>query len=568
MSYEEKAFEIIKDSIKSAIFIDEKAREFYTNTKVDEGIEEEKLSMDLFDNFKKEGVSLAIHKFTKSDIDDSNLKRYLLKGRDLILLDWELDGTSGEEYSLKLLSEIINSPHINFCCVYTRTPRFDSIFSQIETYFSGLKNEDYEKIKETYDFLDDKETLKKIHDFLFNVQETNIEDFINELGIDLKNHPELIKNKFIPEINLLKLIYYSFLNNIKSTQVEFSLDSIYSNSNSFIINNTIVLILKKDDENDPKPSFLLNKITYELIKNKNSFIQLLGLEMQTIFNSNESFINENILKSSTEALFKHRNYLKNKNNSDIPFSSLIKRVLIEHASLSLRTSKLSLLETDFLDSESQRYIDNPTQNDIASLNTFYNSVHIKSLNNRDFPNINFGDVFYDGSKFYYLCITALCDCLRPDKIRQNYYFVKGERINIELANSLGDSAFISYFSEDLSVSWITYESSKPKKIDNTGLTIEQKQINNLKSEIEALKQFQYKPVYVEPHNFNVKTPKIIDNKIQARRVESTKEIEDDNGTIAFIDFNYISTLRPNYTQRIANHAFTHPVRVGVDFVKI
>ena len=149
MSYEEKAFEIIKDSIKSAIFIDEKAREFYTNTKVDEGIEEEKLSMDLFDNFKKEGVSLAIHKFTKSDIDDSNLKRYLLKGRDLILLDWELDGTSGEEYSLKLLSEIINSPHINFCCVYTRTPRFDSIFSQIETYFSGLKNEDYEKIKET-----------------------------------------------------------------------------------------------------------------------------------------------------------------------------------------------------------------------------------------------------------------------------------------------------------------------------------------------------------------------------------------------------------------------------------
>jgi hypothetical protein len=568
MSYEEKAFEIIKESIKSAIFIDEKAKEFYSNNEVNVAIEEEKLSLELYQNFKSEGISLAIHKFIKSDIEDENVKRYLLKGRDLILLDWELDGTGGEEYSLKLLSEIINSPHINFCCIYTRTPRFDSIFSQIETYFSGLNIEDYSKIKDTYDFLDDFEILRKIHDFLFTNKETNIENITQQLGIDLKMHPEFIKNKLSPETHLLKLIYYTFLNNIKPSQVETGLNSIHSDSNSLIINNTIILILKKDDENDPKPSFLLKKIASELIRNKNSFIQLLGLEMQTVFNSNESFIDENILKSSTEALFKHRNYLKIKNKSDIPFSTLIKRVLIEHASLSLRTSKLSLLETDFLDAESQKYNDAPTQNDIASLNTFYNSVQIKSLNNRDFPNINFGDVFFDGSKSYYLCITALCDCLRPDKIKQNYYFVKGEEINIELANSLGDSAFISYFSENLSVSWVTYESSKPKKLNNTGLSEEQKQINNLKSENEALKQFQYKPVYVEPYNFNAKNPKITDNKIQVRRVESTKEVLDDNGTITFIDFYYISTLRPNYTQRIANHAFIHPVRVGVDFVKI
>ena len=34
------------------------------------------------------------------------------------------------------------------------------------------------------------------------------------------------------------------------------------------------------------------------------------------------------------------------------------------------------------------------------------------------------------------------------------------------------------------------------------------------------------------------------------------------------DIKYITTLRPNYAQRIANHAFIHPVRVGVDFVSI
>ena len=31
---------------------------------------------------------------------------------------------------------------------------------------------------------------------------------------------------------------------------------------------------------------------------------------------------------------------------------------------------------------------------------------------------------------------------------------------------------------------------------------------------------------------------------------------------------YITTIRQNYAQRIANHAFSYPLRVGVDFVKI
>jgi len=566
MSYEEKAFEIVKNSIKSAIFIDEKAKEFYSNSEINPSIEEEKLSLELFKNFKNEGISLAIHKFIKSDIENENIKKYLFKGRDLILLDWELDDVGGEEYSLRLLSEIINSSHINFCCIYTRSPRFDSIYTQVETYFSGLNIDDYEEIRNVYGHLDDKTSLTKIHDFLFTNNGVEIEDLNNELGIDLGIHP-LNKNTSNSEIQLLRHIYNSFQKNNEPAKREQNIISIDLGSNSFIINNTIILLLKKEDENDPKPSFLLNKITTELIKNKNSFIQLLGLEMQTIFNSNESFIDDNILNSSTEALFKHRSYLKEKNKSDIPFSSLIKQILIEHASLRLRTSKLSLLDSNFLDIENSKYSDAPSQKEVASLNTFYNSVRVKSLNDRDFPNINFGDVFFDGKKHYYLCITALCDCLRPEKIKQNYYFVRGEKINIELANSLGDTAFISYFSEALSVTWVTLESSKPKKYDNTGLSKEQKQINNLRAQVEALKQFKFKPVYIEPHIFNAKSPKINDYKIQVRRVESTKEILEDNGTINFIDFQYISTLRPNYTQRIANHAFTHPVRVGVDFVK-
>jgi hypothetical protein len=463
---------------------------------------------------------------------------------------------------------LINYSHINFCCIYTRTTRFHKIANQIETYFSGLSSLDYEEIKKVYAHISDAES-DKIQNFLISKKYDNLDILLEDIGVDLNIHPELLTGKTTDAILLLKYIYNAFQLNVKPQKIEKELTSNHFGGSCFISNKTIIILLSKDDDNDPKPSFLLSRIRDEILHNKNSFIQLLGLEMQTIFNSNESFIDENILSSSTEALFTHRTYLKDKNKSDVPFSSLIKNVLIEHASLRLRTSKLSLLETSFLDTESAKYSKVPSQEEVASLNTFYNSVNITSLNNRDFPKVNFGDVFVDKEKNYYLCITALCDCLRPEKIKQNYYFVKGKAIEIELANSLGDSAFISYFSDKLSVSWITLESAKPKKADNTGLTAEQSQINNLKAENEALKQFKFKPVYIEPNSFNVKIPTIINGKIEVRRVESIKEIiAEDNGTINFITLNYVSTLRPNYTQRIANHSFTHPVRVGVDFIKI
>lgn len=347
MSYEEKAFEIIKDSIKSAIFIDEKAKEFYSSSEVEESIVEEKLSVDLYHNFRQEGISLAIHKFLQSDIDNEDVKKYLFKGRDLILLDWELDNSTGEEFSLKLLSEIIEFPHINFCCIYTRTPRFDSIPSQIETYFSGLNAEDYEKIKNEYGHIDDKETIVKIHDFIYEKKSIPIEEFLEEIAIDLKSYPFVNKDNPVSDIYLLKHIYNAFQKNIKPLEREKELILNHLGTNSFIVNNTIIIILKKDEQNDPKPSFLLQRITKELIQNTNSFIQLLGLEMQTIFNSNESFIDENILKSSTEALFKHRNFLFEKEKEDKTFSIIIKKLLIEHATLKLRTAKLGLLDSHF-----------------------------------------------------------------------------------------------------------------------------------------------------------------------------------------------------------------------------
>lgn len=564
MTYSDKAFDIVKHSINSAVFIDEKAKEFYSGTPVDNNVIEEKLSVELFNRFKSEGVSLAVHKFKIADISNEELKQYLLKDRDLVLLDWELDATGGIDYSLKLLSEVVRYPHINFCCIYTSTSKFENVALHINTYFSGLSKDDYEKILSVYSFLEAGEFLEPAKLVLASNDNDQIESYLESNGIDLADFPIEYKSKN----EALRVIIDSFDRFEKSENREMQITSISEESSSFVINNTFVFMLKKDIENDAKPTVLIKRISDELIKGKNSFIQLLGLEMQTIFNNNESFINENMLQSSTDAFFTHRNYLKEENKNDVPFNTLIKKVLIEHATLRLRTSKLSLLDTDFLDEESKKYNQIPSDIEVASMNTFYNSVVVTSLNNIDFPNVNFGDIFIDSDGIYYLCVTALCDCLRPSKIKQNYFFVMGKEIPIETANILGDSAFISYIPENKAVSWINYESTKAKKANNAGLDPKDAEINNLKSKLNALEQFKYKPVYIQPHIFNIRNPKIENNTIELRRVESLKKVEDekDNGNLNIFNASYVTTLRPNYTQRIANHTFAHSVRVGVDFV--
>ncbi|RZJ92323.1 MAG: hypothetical protein EOO20_02210 [Chryseobacterium sp.] len=564
MSYEEKAFQILKESINSAIFIDEKAKDFFADAPVDDNIAEEKLSKDLYSSFKSEGISLAVHKFVKTDIVDTALKSYLFKDRDLILLDWELDGNTGEEYSLSLLSEVVEYPHINFCCIYTRTPRFEAIYAQIETFFSGMDEADYTDIQTKFSFLEG-DGIIELNKWL-KAEDKDLTQLTETTGVNLADHPLKDNNDF-SDLELVKSISNAFTKNVKPKQKGRRAALISTEEDSFIINNTLIFLFKKDTANDPKPSFLLRKIADQVVKNKNSFIQLLGLEMQSIFNSNESFIDENLLNSSTNALFSHRNMLKKKQKTDVTFSSIIKKILVEHASLRLRTAKLSLLNTDFLDEVSVNYNKVPEVEEVLSLNTFYNSVTVQSLKEGDLPSLNFGDIFYDGKEFYYLCITALCDCYFPNKIEHNYFFAVGKEIEAKLALSLGDTAFISFLPTGNCVIWGNIDIPKPISVKKAGLNDAEFEHEKLKAWSDALETFLYKPFYIKPKLFNVPGSKIEKNTIFLRDITYKTDKGVVKEEINILPVSYITTLRPDYTQRIANHSFSHPARVGVDFVK-
>jgi hypothetical protein len=564
MKYEDKAFAIVKNAISSAIFIDEKARDFYSENPLDEQVVEEKLSIGLHSGFKSAGISLAVHKFDKSDLYDTDLKHFFFRNRDLILLDWELDDVSGEQYSLSLLSDVVSYPHLNFCCIYTRSQRFEQIHSQIQTYFFGLSLEDFDRVVDAYSHLDEGDIASLFKNLDANVVDREV---YKDIGVDLDSHPFVGDSSF-GDIDLLWSIYFAFLKNFKSKQREKKATAVLASADSFIINNTFIFLLRKDSDNDPDPNILLRRISNEVMKNKNSFIQLLGLEMQTIFNSNERFVDENLLNSSSSALFTHRNYLMGLEKSDMTFKSIIKKVLIEHANLKLRTAKLSLLDTDFLDAESPNYSTSPSRDELLALNTFYNSVTVKGINDTDVPSLNFGDVFKDEGDTYFVCITALCDCYYPNKIDHNFYFAVGSDIDPVIALKLGDTAFVSFLPSGRSIIWGNIEFPKVEKIKKAELSNDEFKLKKLEAEKAALENFVYKPFYIKPKLFNVDGSKILKNSLSVRELtyKVKNEVVDEN--IVFTKLEYICTLRPDYAQRIANHSFGHPARVGVDFVKM
>lgn len=532
MSYQEQAIGIIKDSIKSAIFIDENARDFFQDTSELKGKPEEKISIELFNKFKLDGISLAIHKYKINDEKDESLKNYLFEDRDLVLLDWNLDGNdSGQDFSLALLADIVKRPHIHFCTIYTSEKGNDlvNVFQNILSYFSGENSEYYDEL---YADLESEDEIVKIKDALNDINSNRDSDDCGRKVGKLfgSNRDQILKIKDITGIsdNKCAIIKASIaLNRMITSTKSNECPSITNFENkTLVIDNTIITILNKEDNN---PRDLIKNISEQVIQGKSSFTQLLGLEMQSIFSKSGAFIDENLLSFGKDAIIFHREKYKTDGHLHF-FPEFIKEIMLEKAKLNIRDKSISLLDNDFLDNENGGKI--PNDEELIAMNIFYNSTKLKNDNK-----LNFGDVFKkEGGSEYFICITALCDCLRPSKIENKFFFAKGEPIKKQDALRLGDTAFISYLSEEQIVKWTDVTS-----IDE--------------------KLHKYSPVYIKPLQYT-----IIDIQFNDEEVITFTNLNS-KGEIVPFNGKYITTIKSNYTQRIANHAFNHSLRVGVDFVK-
>ena len=486
-TYEETAHKIIKDAIRSAIFIDENAKEPYSDDKS----EEADRSISLYNQFKDNGISLSVYKYSSTNY--LTRRDYIFANRDLVLLDWKLEGDGhGGEKSLELLDEIVNrQKHIHFCVIYTSENK-DSVLRNILSYFSGSTKDEYDDIKIT----DHKMLCKEI--FISN---SELYTFIcKNTGCDSSL------------CSLIKCGMAFDDDSIKSNVQEPCPSSIDSDLYTLCIENTIIIILNKEEVN---PDILFRKFRDTISTYRWGVMQLAGLEMQNIQKKNSAFINSEILRVTRKALGYH------KNEGVDNFEDFLRNVMLEQQSLNLRDEKLTLVES--IDSEEY---DDKLKDEYISMNIFYNSVCLK----KNKP-LSFGDVFRCDGDFY-ICITALCDCARPEKRNNLFYFAKGTSITYNDALKIGDEGFVSYLNRNECVRW------------------------NLKGSSDN-------PVYIVPVSLLVPCNLIKEQKIEVKKLV----FENETSEIKSYVFEYVTTIKQNYTQRIANHAFSHPVRVGIDFVK-
>lgn len=511
MSYQEAAVNIIKSSIKSAIFIDENAKEPYSS----DSPTEEVRTIELYEQFRKDGISLSIYKYDK---DYGNQIDYLFANRDLVLLDWKLEGDEKDgEKSLELLSEIVNNHNnIHFCVIYTNEEE-GSVLKNILSFFSETNRLEYEDFKLDLSEKEDEinEVLPDLEELSLYRFESNIKEKLNSIRRKNSDVFNFIHDTIKANTKLCSLIKcgIAFNNYIKSEDKQPCPSSIDVSSNTLCINNTIISILSK---RIIEPNNLFEKFGNAIANYNCGIMHLIGLELKSIQKRKDSYIDSNILKVSKKALGYHKSEKEN------DFDSFLKEVMLEQEALNLRDEKLTLIDAI----EKEGY-DDKLKDEYTAMNVFYNSASI----HKD-KALSFGDVFRCNND-YYICITALCDCIRPFKRNNRFYFAKGSAKSISEGMKIGDSGFVSFIfdNEYKCVKWNEHETPD-------------------------------EPTYIIPESYLVPNNMIKDNQLNVQKAIQ----QDDKWMLQLFSFEYITTIKQNYAQRIANHAFTHPVRVGVDFI--
>ena len=493
--YKDKAKSILRDTIKSAIYIDDNAREFYADITNGNDIFEEQLSLDLFNNFKKKGISLDIHKFKLGDENNCELINYFTDNRDLVLLDWKLNAHSGEKESLTLLNKVVNSNHIHFCAIYTSDDgqELENILLNILTFFSGKTRIEYEDIREQ---LENESLTKDQIDNLnvINLFRSNKEKYKNSLKSLCQdtNIINQIKKITCENDSVCTLASLALYNKEMSDEPLISPSYVDSSKNILIIKNTIITILSKTQNTAEE---LFDNYSNQIINDIDCFNKLLGLELYNKLFRTSAILDNSFVSFSKNALLNYRKSLKEQNISSY-FNSFMKEVMLEKLSLSLRDETLSLLEENFLD-ELEKNIGDPSLEEIQKINIFYNCLKL----NKKGKTLNFGDVFlvkYDSLKHQnkapkYLICTIKWSCVASNELIQKYGapYIKPIQYKIlEGCNTINSDDTIKVY----------YLDKKGEKQSETLV--------------------------------------------------------------------YLGTIRQNYAQRIANHAFSYPIRVGIDFVKL
>lgn len=515
---------IVKQSIRNVICIDDGLLEPYCEEgdalKVD-------FSKEMFDGISNTcqcSVTMVQYKGDETE----RLIEEKLNEKDLMILDWELTATGQIKKPLKVIDSALNK-NIPYICIYTNSKDLKEISDHIEKYYSGCNVQMAENAAEIWE----KEGLMK-------------EEFIDDIKRcfeDKANIPKLIKKvqELCPEIdtsscNYRKIenwipVYLKWENYLLPEESTFIAKRVDGKDTVLNVDGKMIFVFSKkksDDDTDKaiSPEQIVPAIAESMVLKPNSIMDCIWLYYSNCY---------------CRAVYKRPQFFK-----DIAYEGFAYHVgkIVESEDVELESFFKEIFNEELLDILNSQDISIPTGIVDKILEDNKNSTNkachrdLVKLNERLTINrryseckhkIAFGDVFYckdaeSGLCEYWLCITAKCDCAKPEeKIRNNYIFIGGRYVNASPALKNAETGYYSF--------------------------------------INSLEQEKENPICIEWCS------KINSIYIEQNVVIRGKEIA---GNLKGVDkhFVYLGNVKENYAQRMANMAFSNGNRVGVSLAKL
>lgn len=539
MAFQETANKIIKDSILSSMYIDDNIVEPFEDI-TEENRRYHNVSKGLYTSFRKQNKSLDFYKF-KNDAEWIENTDYIFKNRDLLILDWDLSNNNQIEQfeTIKILKKAIETDNLHFISIYTETPikSFNDIFYFLKASFDyNFSTTSLDQFEETIQIIEyegiDSKFLKDLSGLFKEISLRNnpeaLEQITEKIQLELGSKYGLFRKSLRNfDRNVLKAceILGFCLNNLKPSdnEKEYSINYNFIDDNFIVINHTIIQLSSKSD---PEPIEHFNFFTNALLKMCGNLLTIASLEIRNLLRESSGFIGKDADTINEAVLFHHQSQKEN-------FFSFIIDIWKSHtlSFVDYNSEKLNTLNIEFWNEYKQTHnieekINELTveevkfHNELGKLNVYYNSLHLIKQSNEI---IKFGDVFLGIDEMgrskgkYWLNITAHCDCHLPiENIKNNFYFIAGEKRELKESLSDGDAGFNSYLN-----------------VDNAIISIAWNQ---------------------RPLILNIKKNDMVDFIITAN-----------DGMQTLIYLKYIGTLKENYTQRMANNSFSFAMRVGIDF---
>jgi len=292
------------------------------------------------------------------------------------------------------------------------------------------------------------------------------------------------------------------------------------------VNNTFITIANKEAIKEQK---FYEEFKNSIVEEHNIFLTLLGLEMRNSFRKGSGFIGKELDDISETAFFFHHRTIKPK----AAFYEFLRELWIDQATCFLSSGSPLLYSTieeykgiSDMDNKVEEFknkfaTEKDFQQDLIKLNNFYNQLRFNPVDNEL---LGFGDILKfkkkDDSFDYIICITPLCDCAEPEKINNQYFFVKNEYIieNNVKALTKAEGKYISYIQDGENILCIDWHECKPFSL-----------------------------------------------YINDSRLQSMSKVSYLNKWISLI---YVGRIKENFAQRIANKALGYTARVGVSLAQI